>query len=86
MLSFQVLSEILVPASTWKSLSEGHTPPTPASYIVRKFNGGRWFRLCLPQFRCPESGSVRFRFRDVDNPYWKHGMYWDFIEMRRVDE
>ena len=28
--------------------------------------------------------TVRFEFRDFDNPWWKSGMEWDFIQISSI--
>lgn len=47
-------------------------------------SGTRWFQLILTPFQLEQTSDVLFRFRDVDHPFWKSGLDWDFVELRKI--
>ena len=43
-----------------------------------------WFSLRLRPVFIAEASAVKFHLRDIDNPGWKSGMQWDFIQLIRI--
>ena len=45
----------------------------------------KWFKIELKPFEiCEESADLSFEWRDVDNPWWKQGMSWDYVEIKSL--
>lgn len=43
-----------------------------------------WLRVTLPELRLTETQDVTFDLQDVECPWWKSGVVFDFIELRRI--
>ena len=49
--------------------------------------GSSWFFLRLEPFTLEATAApvdLCFEFRDSDNPWWKSGVMWDFIQLRKL--
>jgi len=44
-----------------------------------------WIHVILPVFTVEKQGSVTFQFQDIECPWWKGGVAFDFIELRRIE-
>jgi len=44
-----------------------------------------WLAVILPVFTLEKQGSVTFQFLDIECPWWKGGVVFDFIELRRME-
>ena len=47
-------------------------------------DGNNWHLIELGPFDLQNESELEFVFKDIDNPCWKKGMMWDFIELRLV--
>ena len=45
----------------------------------------RWVRVVLPSFTTSTVGRVTLSFKDTECPWWKGGIAFDFLELRRLD-
>ncbi|TRY74537.1 hypothetical protein TCAL_16828 [Tigriopus californicus] len=49
-------------------------------------SGTSWFHVTLTPFQLERCSDILFQFRDVDHPFWKSGLDWDFIELRKLSK
>ena len=45
----------------------------------------RWVRVALPSFTTTTTGSVTLALKDTECPWWKGGIAFDFLELRKLD-
>ena len=81
----------LIPKTTWIKLAKRTSDPSkyaldpPARIVFDTTRSGSWAWIHLAPFDIAEDGAtVRFEFRDFDNPWWKSGMQWDFIQISSI--
>jgi len=81
----------LVPKSTWMKMAKRTTGPLkyqldpPARILFDTTSSDSWAWIHLAPFEVAEDeATVRFEFRDFDNPWWKSGMQWDFIQLSSI--
>ena len=82
----------LVPKSTWTKMAKRTTDPSkyqldpPARILFDTTSSDSWAWIHLAPFdiAADEESTVRFEFRDFDNPWWKSGMQWDFIQISSI--
>ena len=82
----------LVPKSTWMKMAKRTTDPSkyqldpPARILFDTTSSDSWAWIHLAPFdiAADEESTVRFEFRDFDNPWWKSGMQWDFIQLSSI--
>ena len=80
----------LVPKSTWTKMAKRTTDPLkyqldpPARIIFDTTSSDSWAWIHLAPFEVDVDTAVRFEFRDFDNPWWKSGMQWDFIQISSI--
>ena len=78
---------------TWESGRVGTTEFTNAMKSVgfgfgpsdqddRYYKTG-WFSITLSPFTVSTRGSVHFQMKDVECPWWKSGLWFDFIQLTR---
>ena len=53
---------------------------SPLIYVL--FSG--WVRVVLPVVTRENEGNLVFSFRDTQCPWWKGGILFDFIELRKI--
>ena len=82
----------LVPKSTWTKMAKRTTDPAkyqldpPAKILFDTTSSDSWAWIHLAPFEVAEDeATVRFEFRDFDNPMWKSGMEWDFIQISSIN-
>jgi hypothetical protein len=80
----------LVPVSVWEAMakrSSGNVasldPPAKITFDSTRSDSWAWLHLAPFDIE-DETADVRFLFRDVDNPWWKSGMEWDFVQLCAV--
>jgi len=73
----------------WKCLHKNQSPAVKGSglgiewEIVNTHPTG-WVMLSFPCFDVQENGSVQFELQDIQCPWWKRGLYFDFLELRKL--
>jgi len=50
------------------------------------FSAKHWFFLDFNPLLILHESDLKFEFRDIDNPLWKTGMKWDFVELKQLNE
>jgi hypothetical protein len=78
----------------WKEIRDGRLNQNilKNAKVVPDDCMAHWFTLVMKKFRLTEEeeeeeeqeSAVDFEWRDVDNPSWKRGMAWDFIQIQKV--
>ena len=43
-----------------------------------------WVRVALPVATRETKGNIAFSFRDTECPWWKGGVLFDFIELKKM--
>ena len=43
-----------------------------------------WFFIKFKPFTILQDTNLAFEWKDIDNPYWKRGMCWDYIQIEKV--
>ena len=82
----------LVPRASWRKMARRTTGPSsdyqlepPAKIVFDTTSRDSWAWIHLAPFEVTEyEATIRFEFRDVDNPWWKSGMEWDFIQLSSI--
>ena len=46
--------------------------------------GEEWFFIKFKPFTILQDTNLAFEWKDIDNPYWKRGMCWDYIQIEKV--
>jgi len=73
----------------WKCLHKNQSPAVKGSglgiewEIVNTHSTG-WVMINFPCFDVRENGSVIFELQDIQCPWWKRGLYFDFLELRKL--
>jgi len=52
---------------------------------VDDYNLSGWFTLSLPPVTLNRPGEVWFELKDTECPWWKSGLIFDFVEIRKLD-
>jgi hypothetical protein len=47
-------------------------------------DSGNWHLIELGPFDIQCESDLEFQFKDIDNPHWKKGMQYDFVELRLI--
>lgn len=47
-------------------------------------NGNNWRLITFKKFRIEKPTNLAFIWKDIENPWWKNGMYWDYVEIKEV--
>ena len=42
-------------------------------------------KVVLPAVTKETEGNIAFSFRDTDCPWWKGGIFFDFIELKKIE-
>ena len=68
----------------WKSIANG---TFQNQLLVRGRvipDSSNWHLIELGPFDIQCDSDLEFEFKDIDNPHWKKGMQWDFVELRLI--
>jgi hypothetical protein len=78
-----IITEPFSPAY-WKSIANG---TFQNQLLVRGRvipDSGNWHLIELGPFDIQCESDLEFQFKDIDNPHWKKGMQYDFVELRLI--
>jgi len=75
----------------WDALNQQVTPGAQLCngltvHVVDKkgiHEEGTWIAVEYPSFRMEEEGEVLLEMKDVECPWWKSGILFDFVELRK---
>ena len=81
--------EVRVGRQWWRMLQQASTPRSVGRglRVEAEVVGGQttgWLKVSLPSFTMLTTGKVAFEFKDVECPFWKGGISFDFIELKRL--
>ena len=69
----------------WNKLSSGGIPQSGSNnLVVESENHSGWVRVIIPKITVSKPGEVWFEMRDVVCPYWKSGIFFDFIQISKI--
>ncbi|XP_023329958.1 uncharacterized protein LOC111702483 [Eurytemora carolleeae] len=74
----------------WIELANGRTPADEhlnglkLDIVDDRVVEEKWIRLTTPQFRMEKKGTVKFEFKDIENGWWKRGILFDFMELKKI--
>lgn len=75
-----------VDGTTWPKIQKRQLDALNLQHVRLLFDPlSFWFTLSLDHFEVRQACQVIFEFSDVQNPWWKKGMEWDFIQLKRLD-
>lgn len=64
--------------------AKSHQPIKGLRFHTCDVNSG-WMDLSLDNFTKKRSGGVMFELKDLENVYWKSGIVFDYVELKRID-
>jgi len=44
----------------------------------------KWIEVTVPAFRVEEKSEVVFEMKDIECPWWKSGIHFDFVQLKRI--
>ena len=69
----------------WQKLRRGEIPQTASEDLVVKGEpNSDWLRVTVPRVVVRSKGDVCFQMKDVVCPYWKSGIYFDFLQLSKI--
>ena len=69
----------------WQRIRRGETPQTGSGDLVVEHDpSSDWIRVTVPGVVVRQRGEVCFDMKDVVCPWWKSGIYFDFLQLSRT--
>ena len=70
----------------WQELSRGEVPQSGARNLLVEWEEDKmdWFRVSIREVTVSRRGDLYFEMKDVVCPYWKSGIYFDFLDLSRI--
>ena len=74
--------QVKVFKSWWQNLSDGEVPQSGSEHLKVRWEGdSSWFHVIVPEVTVRRNGDVSLDMRDVVCPYWKSGLYFDYLQL-----
>jgi len=80
--SVKIVSE-RIGFNSWSKLAEQNGAESILEHSRIEPSTDDWMYFVMP-FALTVDSELRFDFNDTVNPWWKSGMFWDFVELQRV--